>query len=313
MSVVRNSAVAGAGAPRRTYITMRVYNDDIFTYTTSLNSDLQTIGRLAPVTGATAGNCAKGAFLRETGKRLYPNVNPGISTLMVGVYDFATGLSGFIDPNSFAFSPQNTDRAYYIDSAGYNPNSADAPLRSDQGPPVYTHGDVLADGNLYIGGHASTIGNAYVEGNQSTFGNVAVGGNDDVLGSLIVRGGSAVYGPFVQGTVTVLTSPNSGELVINCSLGNVFQININSGNDWSLNASNVTPGQPVTLIFNNVYANANTYTPTIGFNSKIWEAGNLVLTANRVATVSYIGFLDTRTAGNYVLAEVSRTSNEIPA
>jgi hypothetical protein len=187
MSVSRTSATAGAPAPRRTYITMRAYNNDIFTYTTSVNNFVTT-GTLSAVANATAANCVKGAFLRETGKRLYPGVNPGINTMMVSVFDYATGIHGFIDPNSFAFTPQNTDRAYYIDSAGYNPNSADAPNRSDQGPPVYTHGDVLADGNLYIGGHASTIGNAYVQGNQSTFGNVAVGGNTNMKGTLTVLG-----------------------------------------------------------------------------------------------------------------------------
>ena len=47
---------------------------------------------------------------------------------------------------------------------------------------------MLADGNLYIGGNASTIGNAYVQGNQSTFGNVAVGGNTNMKGTLTVLG-----------------------------------------------------------------------------------------------------------------------------
>jgi hypothetical protein len=158
---------------------MRPYYSDFFSYTTSV-SNYVTTGTLAAVTGASAtlgqtGYCAKGAFLRETGRRLYPNVNPGISTLMVGVYDFATGLHGFIDPNSLAFTPQNTDRAYYIDSAGYNPNSADAPLSSDQGPPVYTHGDVKADGNLVIGGDVKFK-------NPTTVGTTAMNPADDYTG-----------------------------------------------------------------------------------------------------------------------------------
>ena len=174
MSVSRTSATAGAPAPRRTYITMRAYNNDIFSYTTSI-SNFVTTGTLSAVSGATSANCLKGAFLRETGKRLYPGVNPGINTMMVSVFDYATGIHGFIDPNSFAFTPQNTDRAYYIDSAGYNPNSADAPLRSDQGPPVYTHGDVEADGNLVIGGDVKFT-------NPTTVGTTAMNPADDYTG-----------------------------------------------------------------------------------------------------------------------------------
>jgi hypothetical protein len=198
MSVARNSATAGAGAPRRTYITMRPYFSDFFSYSTNV-SNYVTSGTLSTVVGASntlgqPGYCAKGAFLRETGRRLYPTVNPGISTLMVGVYDFATGLTGFIDPNSFAFTPQNTDRSYYIDSAGYNPNSNDSPFRSDQGPPVFTHGDILADGDMYLGGNQSTMGNAFVRGNVSTMGNLAVGGNSLVSGNQSTIGNMYIHG-----------------------------------------------------------------------------------------------------------------------
>jgi hypothetical protein len=296
MSVVRNSAVAGAGAPRRTYITMRVYNDDFFSYTTSLNSDLQTIGRLAPVTGATAGNCAKGAFLRETGKRLYPNVNPGISTLMVGVYDFATGLSGFIDPNSFAFSPQNTDRAYYIDSAGYNPNSNDS-LRSDQGPPVFTHGDVKADGNLYIGGSASTIGAArfyndvWIDGGINIYGTTNLYGDYNVINErLLFNGGS-------------ITQNGTNSLTLGTGLDKcAFIITINSSDNFTLNADPPTSGQqPVYVIFNNT----GNFTPTISFGTNIRAAYNgteeatLTLAGNISVTMTFISF-------NYKLLEISR-------
>jgi hypothetical protein len=210
MSVARNSATAGAGAPRRTYITMRPYFSDFFSYTT-ITSNYVTSGTLSTVVGASntlgqPGYCAKGAFLRETGRRLYPTVNPGISTLMVGVYDFATGLTGFIDPNSFAFTPQNTDRSYYIDSAGYNPNeSVSSILRSDQGPPVFTHGDMFADGDMYLGGNQSTMGNAFVRGNVSTMGNLAVGGN-----SLVSGNQSTIGNMYIQGNQSTIGNVNIG-------------------------------------------------------------------------------------------------------
>jgi hypothetical protein len=210
MSVARTSATAGAGAPRRTYITMRPYFSDFFSYSTNV-SNYVTSGTLSTVVGASdtlgqPGYCNKGAFLRETGRRLYPTVNPGISTLMVGVYDFATGLTGFIDPNSFAFTPQNTDRSYYIDSAGYNPNeSVPTPLRSDQGPPVFTHGDMFADGDMYLGGNQSTMGNAFVRGNISTMGNLAVGGN-----SLVSGNQSTIGNMYIQGNQSNVGNVNIG-------------------------------------------------------------------------------------------------------
>jgi hypothetical protein len=300
MSVVRNSAVAGAGAPRRTYITMRVYNDDFFSYTTSLNSDLQTIGRLAPVTGATAGNCAKGAFLRETGKRLYSGVNPGISTLMVGVYDFATGLSGFIDPNSFAFSPQNTDRAYYIDSAGYNPNSNDS-LRSDQGPPVFTHGDVKADGNLYIGGSASTIGAARFNND------VRIDGTTTFYGTLWATTASANFGSIVMNgklyqAAGTITQDGTNDLTLPWESHNVINITINSNDNFTINAMDYdTPYNFTYVIFNNT----GNFTPTIYFGANIRAAYNgtaeasLTLIGNISVTMSFIYF-------NKKLLEVSR-------
>jgi len=58
------------GPPRRTYITMRPYNNDIFSYTTHISS-LQVVGSLTPLAGATAGNCPTGNFLRETGKKIF--------------------------------------------------------------------------------------------------------------------------------------------------------------------------------------------------------------------------------------------------
>lgn len=196
-SVTRESALAGGDRARRTYITMRPYNNDIFTYTT-VNDDFNTTGSLGPVVGAASSNCLEGAFLRETGRRIYPGANPGISTMMLSVFDVNNGLTGFIDPNSFAFTPQNTDRAYFIASPGYNPNPADAPLRDDQGPPVYTHGNIKADGSLYIGSNSEIVGRAqfnsdvFMQSTLSVSSIASFGSNVDILGSLSVGGGTAM-------------------------------------------------------------------------------------------------------------------------
>jgi len=204
MSVTRSSLTKGI--PTKTYIAMRSYQNDIFTYTESVVDSI-AIGTLTKPTGATSLTCPKGSFLRETGRRLYPGAYPGISTMMVGVFDFNTGLNGLIDPTSFAFTPQTTDRPYYIDSAGYNPNSADAPNRSDQGPPVYTHGDVDADGNLIIGGTANITGTTTVTSNMI------------VTGPLVVNGQIRSVGPNST-RITVTTPPATNNIDI--SRGSFF-------------------------------------------------------------------------------------------
>ncbi len=135
-------------APKRSYIAMRAYNNDIFSYTTRIVNNFETVGTLGAVAGATALTCPQGRILTETGRKLYPGANPGITELMVGVFDYATGLSGFIDPNSAAFTPQNADRPYYFTSPGSNSAEPDP----DRAPPVFTRGDVLAQGNLDLSG-----------------------------------------------------------------------------------------------------------------------------------------------------------------
>jgi len=332
-AVSRTTATAGAGAPRRTYIAMRPYYYDFFTYTTSVKNYV-TSGGLKTVTGASptlgqTGYCAEGAFLRETGRRIYPGANPGVTTMMVSVFDFATGLTGFIDPNSYAFTPQNEDRAYYIDSAGENPNSTIS-WTSDQGPPVYTHGNVHADGTLYISSTASTIGNALFASNVSTVGNTAVGGNSHILGNastmgnlfvqgnisttqtLYAGGGEIVSGRVINNTITSYTCPSTNiPLYLDCSLGNIFNINIATNNNWTLDGSNIVPGQQVSVIFNNVFVPSNNWTPTIVLGGNIWETAAIGLSSNRLASVLFMGYYEP-TGVNTKLVEIGRANTIVP-
>ncbi len=92
--------------------------------------------------------------MRETGRKLLPGANGGVNTLMVGVYDPVTGFSGFIDPNSEAFTIMNTDKSANIETIvggansvsvfGLNPNGSTPDLAN----PVYTRGDVIALGDI---------------------------------------------------------------------------------------------------------------------------------------------------------------------
>jgi len=92
--------------PRRAYIASIPFNLNFFSY---VPNGPDGVGFLAPVPGANFTNCPAGRILRETGKKLYPDANPGVPTLMVGVYDDITLLRGYIDPNAAAFAVYSTD------------------------------------------------------------------------------------------------------------------------------------------------------------------------------------------------------------
>jgi hypothetical protein len=147
MSAYNGSPQVGGitNIPRRAYITTSAFNNDFYTYTTTMNpTTFVTTGTLAAnVSGATAATCPANRILRENGKRLYPDANPNVSTLMVGVYDSITGFKGYIDPNAPIFAVYNTDKSYQTPN-GINPNGG----LTDQGPPLYTRGSVTAGTTL---------------------------------------------------------------------------------------------------------------------------------------------------------------------
>ena len=196
--ISRNNGGALKGSPTRSYIAVRAYNNDIFSYTTSTENVSQTsrpsfvvVGRLGPVSGATAANCPEGRLLVENGKKLYPESNPGITSYMVGVFDNANGLHGYIDPNSSAFTPQNTDRPYYFTSPGSN--SVDP--YPDRAPPVYTRGVIYGQSQLDISGSVHFYSTLCVESTIKAYAissihNTYVGGDLYVRGQLILGTGS---------------------------------------------------------------------------------------------------------------------------
>jgi hypothetical protein len=167
-----------AATPRRSYIALRPYNADIFSYATTTVFP-NVIGTLSPLAGATATNCKQAALLIETGKKLYAGVQPGITTYMVSVFDPTNSLTGFIDPNSSAFTLQNSDRPYSITSPGSNTQDQYV----DRGYPVFTRGNIFGQSNLDISG------------------------SGHIYGSLRVDGGSTVYrGANIYGTATLYSN-----------------------------------------------------------------------------------------------------------
>ena len=200
-AVTSSNAASGAvtGTPRRTYVSINAFNGYFYTYTTSTEytgGQFVTTGSLGSVSGANATTCPAGRVLRENGKRLYPGVNPGITSMLIGVFDDKTFFNGFIDPNAKVFQTQNNDIApSYPDQV-----DADNTETRDLGNGVYTRGDLRAVGNFDLSGNGVIGGTLVVNGNvttrASTFLNAPV--RIGTTGSYITR--------IKTGTTTVDTS-----------------------------------------------------------------------------------------------------------
>jgi hypothetical protein len=129
----RSKPSTDARSAGRSYLTTSSFNTSIYCYTTSVDNLTSIItGTLSSLSSATALNCPKGRVLRETGRKLYPGINPGVSSMLVSVYDDKTMFNGFIDPNSPLYTIFNSDKASFI------------PNNNQLGSPVYTRGAVEA-------------------------------------------------------------------------------------------------------------------------------------------------------------------------
>jgi hypothetical protein len=137
-----------ANTRRRQYIATGVFNNNIFSYSTSLNAQFQTVGSLVVNPNATVLNCKAGHILRENGKRLIKDVNPNITdptngasyTYLVGVFDANSFLNGFIDPNSPLFAVYNSDKP--IDQDPLTEGVDGSTGLQDLGQPVFTRGNI---------------------------------------------------------------------------------------------------------------------------------------------------------------------------
>ena len=132
---------------KRSYMSVAAFDTAFFTYTVAMNTTTyENTGTLTTVSGATAANCPKGRVLRENGKKLFPDANPGITRFLVGVYDSITGFSGFIDPNGPVFTMYNSDKPTYLaDSVGPDGRTA------AKAPPVFTDGTIEAASTIKAG------------------------------------------------------------------------------------------------------------------------------------------------------------------
>jgi hypothetical protein len=196
-------------APRRSYITTAAYANDIYSYETTFTFPTYG-GVLTPLGAGVVTPNVAGTILRETGRKLFPGVNPGVSTYMVGVFHPSFG-NGFIDPNSPKFAVYNSDKPYYM-ADGVDP----ATSLKDEGMPVYTRGTVTADGDITTSSSISATGN-------------------------VVAGGQ-----IRSSTVTTLTP--GANVVINPALGQVFKLNTNQNTNITAVTPNNLPGAVIYVI-----------------------------------------------------------------
>lgn len=119
MSYIPNAytaqGVSFAGQPTKTYITTQAFNNELLTYTTSVNSNFETIGTLASNPSGTAALCPANEILHTNGKFLRPGVNPGVVKPLIGVYSPRTFLSGYIDPTDPTFAKYDVNFPSFYD------------------------------------------------------------------------------------------------------------------------------------------------------------------------------------------------------
>jgi hypothetical protein len=167
MSSIAN--VANPSVPdssKRSYISSTPFQASIFNYVPPVRDAygvIVTPGQLvafsttSPSGAAASGSdCPAKRVLRETGKKLFPDVHSGILTPMVSVYDNIKLWRGYIDPNAAVFA------SYSTNTPNFFLNGVDAVTGAppDAGAPVITNGLVNAGQSVTAGtGITSTTGN----------------------------------------------------------------------------------------------------------------------------------------------------------
>ena len=167
------------GGQRRSYISTDIFTDNFYTYRTEVQ-DTTTVGIWGNVSSDPT-QCPKGRILRENGRKLYPDVNPGVASFYVGVYDDKTFKNGFINPNDRVFATFNSNMPVYLNT-DYAEDDAEDELGDDDcssvqdlGEPVYTRGriettcgDIIANDN--DGSNIISLQNDISGGNFAYFG-----------------------------------------------------------------------------------------------------------------------------------------------
>ena len=269
-------------APRRSYIAMSSYTSDFFGYSLIFNpTTFSNVGTLSTL-GVPATSTLRGSILSETGRKLYPSANAGVSTLMVSVFDHTSLLTGFINPNSPSFALFNTDKPVYMNQ-GVDPGTN---LSTNLGNSIYTHGSVVADGYGTFSGNLST-------GQMLTTG----------------TGVTSISGQNRVTNISTYTLTNSGNINLDLEGGQVMRINLSSPTTSGAGGINVFDslgtnqstinGSVAYMIFTNLNSGATNSSFTVTFGNNLREAGGLTAVAGSTYTVSFV-------AATGTMMEISR-------
>ena len=135
MSQLDGSDTGIVNRSKKTYLAVATATTGFYSYSVAMNSSFVNVGTLT----GSAATVVKGTLLRENGKKLYPDANPGVSKYMVGVYLTESPFtSGFIDPNSGLFVVYNSDKPTYLGG------SSEFVLTTPTIPEMTTAGTVVA-------------------------------------------------------------------------------------------------------------------------------------------------------------------------
>lgn len=143
------------------FITTAPWRTFFFTYSYTGPSPANNFvgaGALSLVTKANGSatdinDCPTGRILRANGRKLYPDAAALDATAypdrtpLVGVFDYHSGLSGFIDPNATVFALYNVDKP--VDSID---GAASSGANNHKGMSVFTGGTVTAVGDITTSG-----------------------------------------------------------------------------------------------------------------------------------------------------------------
>jgi len=264
---------ANANQPLRQFVSADTFENDLFSYSTTRNATTNvTTGALtAPITGATTITCPAGRILRENGQKLYPGVNVGVNTFMVGVYDSISLLSGYIDPNSPIFAVYSTQLpAFYANGVDPGPQGLD-----DEGPPVYTNGNII-----------SVSGDIITETGSIT------AATSITAGTGIVATTGQIRAAAVTALTTIAAAGTPASQSIDPTLGQIFTIisNVSGATGHTLNAASAAAGSKITLIITTSTAQNTTFT----FGTNMFSAGTLITNG---------------TAGKYSISFISDGTN----
>jgi hypothetical protein len=157
--------------PQKAFISTAPFNTKLFTYSTSMNSNFQTVGSLVVNATATAANCPTNRVLHANGKTLIPGVNPGVTRPYIGVFDSVSGLNGFVDGTDPAFATYDANFPFQYDT-GLVPaistlggEGANVRAGMDAGLLTQTSGLV---GSLSVNAGDSSVGELKFAANSST-------------------------------------------------------------------------------------------------------------------------------------------------